>query len=247
MSRPVAPFTTRVLAATRAESLAYLRRGESVLITILVPVIVLLFISWKGDELMGETPDPDRVVPSVLALALIASAFVSLAITVGFDRKYGVLRRLGVTPLGHRGLMCAKILATLGLVLLQTVVVLGTARVALGWHFSGDPLALGLFVLVGTVAFGALGLLLAGAFSAELTLALANAIFVVLALFGGVIALESPAASTAGKIAAMLPSAALGEGLRAACTGAFDGQALGVLAAWGVGASILGARSFRWD
>lgn len=43
----------------------------------------------------------------------MSSAMVSLGIATGFERSYGVLRRLGTTPLGTRRLVFAKVTATL--------------------------------------------------------------------------------------------------------------------------------------
>lgn len=244
--RPVS-FPRRVRAATRAEVLAFVRRGESVLVTLMLPVIALVFISWKGEALIGEGAGAERLVPSVLALALIASAFVSTAISTGFDRKYGVLRRLGVTPLGTRGLVCAKMLAVFGLVCVQTVLVLVTAAIALGWRFDGSVPALVLFVVAGTAAFAALGVLLAGTVSAELTLALSNALFVLLTLFGGVLIPATALGGGWARTIEWLPSAALTSGLATAAGGDLAGGALGVLAVWAIVATFAAARTFRWE
>ena len=92
------------------------------------------------------------LVPGVLALAVMSSAMVSLGIGTGFDRRFGVLKRLGSTPLGRPGLLVAKTLYVLAIEVIQIAVLLAVA-VAIGWEPSGGlPLAV-VFLLVGTIAF----------------------------------------------------------------------------------------------
>ena len=88
----------RLLAQTRIELLLTLRRGESVLLTLGIPVLLLVFFSTV-DVLPTGTDDPvDFLFPGVLALAVMSTAMVSLAIATGFERQTGVLKRLGVHP-----------------------------------------------------------------------------------------------------------------------------------------------------
>jgi ABC-2 type transport system permease protein len=177
----------------------------------------------------------------------MSAAFTSQAIATGFDRRYAVLRYLGVTPLGRGGLIAAKILATLAVELIQ-VLVLGALAVGLGWRpdLGGLPYAV-LFLVLGTWAFVALAMLLAGTLRAEAVLALANLVWIVLLAAGGVVVPRSQFPETAANVAGLLPSAALADGLRAALIdGRLDGLALAVLAAWAAGCSVLAARWFRW-
>ena len=68
----------------------------------------------------------------------MSAAFTGLAIGTGFERKYGVLKRLGTTALPRSVLIAAKTLAILGLEIIQAVLVCGFGA-ALGWHPHGDP------------------------------------------------------------------------------------------------------------
>jgi ABC-2 type transport system permease protein len=242
-----APFGARVAAAARAEAIAFVRRGESLFVTMLVPIIVLVFVSWKGASLLGGAASPDRLVPAVLALALIASAFVSTAISTGYDRKYGVLRRLGVTPLGRRGLVSAKIIVVLAVVVVQTAAVLVTAALSLSWGFEGNVVAFAGFIVFGTAAFTALGLLMAGIFSAEMTLALSNAVFVMFTLFGGVLVPRTSLGEVAARATSVLPSSALADGLRAATDGTFAPGAFIVLVVWTLACVLAALKTFRWE
>ena len=98
-----------------------------------------------------------------------------------------MLRLFGTTPLGRSGLLWGKGLATLGVELLQWCVV-GGVGLLLGWQpdIGGLPYAV-LFLLLGTWAFVALALLLAGTLRAEGVLAVANLVWVLLLVVGGVV------------------------------------------------------------
>lgn len=234
------------LAQARMELLLTLRRGESLLVTVGIPLGILLFFGTV-DVLPVEGPTVDFLVPGVLALSVIAEGTVSLGIATAFERQGGVLRRLGTTPLGRSGLLTAKLAVVAIVVLLQTAVVVA-AGAALGWRPSGSPALAAGVLLLGVVAFTGLGFVLAGNLRAETTLAAANGLFLVLLLLGGVVVpvdgLPGPLASAAQ----VLPAEPLSSALRAALDGApVPGRALWGLGAWALGASVLAVRSFRWS
>ena len=106
-------------------------------------------------------------------------------------------------------------------------------------------------VLLGTLAFAGIGLLLAGLLRAETMLAVANVLFVLSLVLGGIVVpidhLPAPLAAIAGA----LPAAPLADALRVAL-GASPAPpdaagSLALLAIWGVGAVVLAARTFRWE
>jgi ABC-2 type transport system permease protein len=238
-----------VAAQARIELLLTLRRGESVLVTLGIPVLLLVFFSLV-DVLPTDVDDPvDFLAPGVLALAVMSTAMVSLGIATGFERQYGVLKRLGATPLGRPALLTAKTLAVLAVEAVQLLVLTAVA-LALGWDpsWGGWPAALAGLVL-GTVAFAGLGLLMAGTLRGEVTLAAANGLYLVLLLLGGmVVSLDRlPAALEA--VAEALPAGALAEVVRGALTAGADirARAWAVLAAWAVAAPLAAARLFRWE
>jgi ABC-2 type transport system permease protein len=242
-----APPARRVLAQARFEVGTLLRNGEQLLVSLVLPAIVLIGLHVASTPSLGPGRRIDVATPGVIALCIMSAAFTSQAIATGFDRRYAVLRYLGVTPLGRGGLIGAKVLATLAVELIQ-VLVLAALGVALGWRpgLGGLPYAL-LFVVLGTWAFVALAMLLAGTLRAEAVLALANLVWIILLAAGGVIVPRSQFPETAANLAGLLPSAALADGLRAALIdGRLDGVALGVLAAWGAVCSGLAVRWFRW-
>jgi ABC-2 type transport system permease protein len=238
-------------AQARTELLLTSRQGEQLLVSLGIPLLLLVFFS-----LVEVLPVPDGVddavdflVPGVLALAVMSTAMVSLGIGTGFERQYGVLKRLAVTPLGRPRLVAAKIAAVLAVEAAQVVLVLGTG-VALGWRPDGaDAIVVLPGLLLGTAAFAGIGLLMAGTMRGTLTLALANALYLLLLLLGGmIIPLESlPAALEA--VAQLLPAAALAEIMAGALTPdtPISTQAWVVLTLWAVAAPTAAAMLFRWE
>ena len=243
-----APARNRVLAQTRFESGTLLRNGEQLLVAIVLPAMALVGLALSHSPSLGPGRRIDLAVPGVLALAVISTAFTGQAISTAFDRRYGVLRLLGVSPLGRSGLLVAKALAVLMIELMQGIVI-GGLGLAFGWH----PQWLGLFAaalvaVVGTWTFVALALLLAGTLRAEGVLALANLIWVLLLGLGGVIVPRTEMPPGLSHVAALLPSGALGDGLRAALIeGRLAGIPLLVLVVWGAAATALASRTFRWS
>ncbi len=237
-------------AQARAEVWMTLRNGESLLLALGIPVLLLTFFATV-DVLPapdGTEHPVDFLAPGILALAVMSTGLVSLAIATGFQRGYGVLKRLGTTPLSRPGLLAAKIVAVLVVELVQVAVLVPVAA-GLGWRPSGAMASALAAVLLGTVAFSGLGLLMAGALKPELTLALANGLYLVLLLLGGMLV---PLASLPGvlrTLATVLPAAALSDALRASLGDglAVPGRAWVVLLAWAVAAPVAAAATFRWE
>ncbi|MGI8809053.1 MAG: ABC transporter permease [Acidimicrobiales bacterium] len=237
----------RVLAQTRVELALTLRRGESVLLSLGIPVGLLVFFSVVDVLPTGTDKPIDFLAPGVLALAVMSTSMVGLGIATGFERQYGVLKRLGSTPLGRPALLTAKTLAILAVEVLQVGVLVAVA-LALGWRPSGSAGAVALAMLLATVAFAGLGLLMAGRLRGEAVLAAANGLYLVLLLLGGMVipVAELPGALRA--VARALPAAALSDIVHAASTAAtVPGRAWMVLAAWALAAPLAAAATFRWE
>lgn len=243
-----APLGRQVLAQASMETRLLLRNGEQLLLALVIPVLVLLGAVLGADRvgLDLDRPAVDEFTPGVLALAVLSTSFTSLAISTGFERRYGVLKRLGATPLPRSGLLLGKATA-LGAVQLVQAAVLGGVAAALGWRPAAGWAGAALVAVCGTVAFAALGMLLAGLLRAEATLAAANLVYLLLLAGGGVV-LPSSSYGAASAAVSWLPSAALGDGMRAALVeGAFPGSELLVLIAWATLAAAATARTFRWE
>ena len=247
-----APVTRRVLAHARLELSMMLRNGEQLLLTIVVPLGLLLGLSLSTVVDLGvpnlRSARLDLVVPGMLALAVLSTAFTGLAIQTGFERRYGVLKRLGATPLSRNGLLSGKAVAVLAVEAGQCVVLGGTGFL-LGWRPNPAGLAIAFVLIVlGTAAFASLGLLLAGTLRAEATLAGANVVYLLLVAAGGIVIPLAQLPEAAQPWVELLPSAALAEGLRTALIhGGLAVSDVLVLTVWLAMGALSTARWFRWD
>jgi ABC-2 type transport system permease protein len=234
-------------AQTRAETVLQLRRGENMIVTLAIPLGILVFFA-KVDTISTDFAHPvDFLVPGVLSLAVMASAMVSLGIATGFERRYGVLKRLGSTPLSRTGLLVAKTATVLGLEVIQIVLVV-LVGIAIGWSPPGGLLPAVVLLLIGTVAFAGIGLLMAGTLRAEANLAAANGLFLVLLFLGGMAYPLDKLPAGLQDFAKLLPAAALSETVRAVLSSQpFPGGELVVLLVWAVVMPLLAARYFRWE
>ncbi|MDF8264040.1 ABC transporter permease [Luteipulveratus flavus] len=242
-----APPATRVRAQAAFETRTLLTNGEQLLVSVLLPALALVGLATASVPDLGSGRRIDLAVPGVLALAVVSTAFTGQAIATGFDRRYGLLRLLGVTPLGPRGLLAGKAVAVLSVIAVQTVL-LGGLGLALGWrpHWSGLPAALLLMVL-GAWAFVGIALLLAARLRSEGVLALANLIWVLLLLGGGLILPTDRLPAAVRGVVRLLPSGALGDGLRAALAGSGSvWLPLLVLLVWSLACSVVLSHVFRW-
>lgn len=246
MSAP-APAPVRVRAQTRFETTTLLRNGEQLLVAVVLPAMALVGIVLAPYPDLGPGSRVDVATAGVLGLAVVSTAFTGQAISTAFDRRYGVLRLFGVTPLGRTGLLFAKALAVLAVLAVQ-LVVLGALAAALGWRPEPAGIAPALVALVlGSASFVALALLLAGTVRAEAVLAIANLLWVVL-LGLGLLVPTSRLPGALGPVAELLPSGALGDALRTSLVdGGWPWRGYAVLAAWALLAGAAASRTFRWS
>jgi ABC-2 type transport system permease protein len=241
------PVVRAVLAQTGMELRLLVRSAESLLVTFGIPLGVLVFFSTVDVLPTGDEAGVDFLVPGVLAISVAATGLVAVAIQTAFERKYGVLKRLGGTPLPRSAFLAAKGLAVGALLLVQTALTLAIAAGPLGWRPDGGIAVAALVVLVGAVTHTAVGLLLAGTLRAEATLALSNALFLVLLVISGVTFDPGVLPDGLAAVGAVLPVGALGEALRAAFEGGSPWGPLALVAGWGVAAIAVAGRVFRWE
>ncbi len=235
-------------AQSRMELILTLRRGESILLTFAIPVLLLAFFSLVDVLPTGTTDPVDFLFPGVLALAIMSSALVSVAIATGFERQMGVLKRLGSTPLSRGQLLGAKTAAVVVIEALQ-IAVLVVEGTLLGFRFSAPSIGAALLAAVlATIAFAGLGLLMAGTLPALTTLAAANGLYLLLLLLGGMVIPLAKLPSGLRAVAQALPSGALAEVFHGALgQGSIPGHAWVVLVVWAVIAPVLASRFFRWE
>ncbi|TDV36048.1 ABC-2 type transport system permease protein [Actinophytocola oryzae] len=235
-----------LLVHARTEAMLTLRNSEQILLTLLIPVALLVGLTLFD---VFDLPEPriDSVVPRVFALAVMSSAFTGQAIALGFDRRYGVLKRLAATALPRWLLVAGRTIAGLVVVAVQ-LVVLGVVAAALGWSPTVAGLGWALLLAVlGTLSFGALGVLLGGALKAEVVLALANVVWFVLLLAGGIIVPPDSMPGVVGDVVALLPSGALTDGMQTALVeGGVPGwPVFAVLVGWGAVVTLIASRTTK--
>ena len=238
-----------LLAQLKSELRVIARNGEQLLVIIGIPTILLVFFSQVDVLPRGDQNAVDFLLPGILALAVMSTAMVSLGIATGFERSYGVLKRLGATPLGTRRLVLAKSLAVVLVEVVQLLVLIGVGLI-LGWR--GDLSAVAPVVgavLLGTLAFAGIGLTLAGTLRGEVNLAAQNGLYLVLLLVGGIMFPLDSLPTWLQVPAQLLPSSALADVMRGALTETSlnSGASWIVLAVWALVAPATAAKLFRWQ
>ncbi|MBF6209604.1 ABC transporter permease [Nocardia puris] len=241
-----AGFPAMLAAQTRLELILLLRNGEQLLLTMFIPITLLVGLTLLPFGDLG-TERVATIVPAVMMVAVMSTAFTGQAIAVGFDRRYGALKRLGATPLPRWGIIAGKSAAVLIVVVLQAVL-LGAIGVALGWRPGLGGLALGALVIaLGTATFAAMGLLLGGTLKAEIVLALANVLWFVMLGIASVVFASDDLPAAVEIAARLVPSGALAVTLEEALHGVVDWFGIAVLAIWGAVTGLLAARWFRFE
>ncbi|MFF8312389.1 ABC transporter permease [Streptomyces lydicus] len=243
-----APLSRMIRVQAALETRMLLRNGEQLLLTVVIPTLLLVLFSTVDIVDTGAGSAVDFLAPGILALAVMSTAFTGQAIATGFERRYGVLKRLAASPLPRWGLMTAKTCSVLVTEVLQ-IVLLTVIAFGLGWSPRGNPLAVLLLLLLGTAAFSGLGLLMAGTLKAEATLAAANLVFLLLLVGGGVIVPLAKFPEAARQVLEFLPVSALSDGLRAVLQhgASMPWADLGILAVWAVLGLGAAAKFFRWE
>jgi ABC-2 type transport system permease protein len=245
-----ASFGKQLLSQTSIELSMTLRQGERVLVTLLIPILLLIFFSaLKIIPVSPQESAVDFLLPGVLALAIMAAGMVSLGIATAYERRYGVLKRLGSSPLPRGGLILAKVISVLVLELIQIIILVAVAMIFYGWRPAGSlPLAV-LGVALGTVTFAALGLAMAGALRAEATLAGANALYLIFVLIGGGILPLDHLPGPLAALSQLLPPAALTQILQNTLIAGqpFPGGAFLTLLIWAVIILIVAITTFKWE
>ena len=235
-------------AQAMMETRLLLLNGEQLLLTIVIPTLVLVLFSSVRVVDTGAGRRVDYVLPGVLAIAVMSTAFTGQAIATGFERRYGVLKRLAMTPLPRWGFIAAKT-ASVVLVEVVQVVLLVVIGFLLGWTPRGSVLDMLVLLALGTAAFSGLGLLMAGTLRAEATLAGANLVFLLLLVGGGVVVPLDKFPAPAAAVLGLLPAGALASGLRDVIQhgSALPAGAAAVLLGWSVVGIAAAGATFKWE
>lgn len=245
MSRP-APWPAAVMAQAAVEARLTTRRGENLLAMVGVPIAVLLFF---GAFVLARGAVAE-LLPAALALAIVASGLVNLGIATAYERGYGVLKRLGGSPLGRSGVVAAKLGVVLAISLAQVGGLVAIAALALGWRPGPEAslLAVSVTTIVGAAASAGLGLTIAATLRPEAALVVANVVFLVALGFGGALMPIGDLPAPLAVVVRVLPMGALSEAFASALgSGGALTAPLAIVGAWAIGSLFVAARTFRWD
>ncbi len=232
----------------RQELTVMARNGEQLLLLVVIPVMLLVFFSQTDFLPNGNENKINFLMPGILSLAVMSTAMVSLGIATGFERSYGVLKRLGTTPLGTRRLVLAKVAAICVIEVAQLLLLIIVGQL-LGWNPSRINLAqILVLLLIGTSCFVGIGLTLAGRLRAEFNLAAQNGLYLVLLLLGGIFISNDELPKMLGDVARFLPSSLLSSLLRSS----FNSNELVItdaiaLCSWALSVCALAVISFKWS
>ena len=238
-----------VLAQTRTELRLSLRNGEQLLVNLMIPLGLLgLLLEGQGARTTTPASRSSTSLPPYSRSQSCRPSLVSLGIGTGFERYYGVLKRLGATPLGRPRWVLAKFASVLTIELFQWAILIPVALL-LGWSPGSGWLAAAAAAALGTAAFGGLALLLAGTLPGMVNLAACNGLYLVLLVTGGMVIPLSKMHDVMQSVAKLLPARITRRHHDRIVQGRVqtNGASWAVLAAWAVAAPIAAARTFRWD
>ena len=231
----------------RQELTVMIRNGEQLLLLVVIPVMLLVFFSQTDFLSASGENKIDFLLPGILSLAVISTAMVSLGIATGFERSYGVLRRLGTTPLGTHRLVAAK-MSAICIIEIAQLVMLIVVGLLLGWNPNRiNLLQILLFLILGTACFAGIGLTLAGQLRAEVNLAAQNGLYLVFLLLGGIFVESDELPATISQISAFSPSSLLSGLLRDSFNNTVVLADAIALSAWTIAACALAVTSFKWS
>src|SRR5579872_3954511 len=167
----------------------WLRRRESVIFSLLLPVLFLAFFgALYGSQKVKGTGISyiSYLVPGYAVYAIMAASLGTVAVNLADERTSKILKRLGGTPLPRAGLLLAKVVA--GSLLIAAVIAVLLLVGTLGYkaQVRGSVLA-GLLVLaLGIVSFAAMGIVLGGVVKPDAAVALSSLVYLTLSFLGGV-------------------------------------------------------------
>ena len=232
----------RVLGYARYEFGLLARNGEQLLLTIVIPVALLFGLATFGERIGVARP---QVTASVIAVAVIASAFTSLAIATSFERRSASLQLFATTPLTAIDVLAGKALTIAATETLQLVIILVIAAFLGLGPFAVLPMLI--VLILGTLCFASLGFFIAGTLRAEAVLAVANGLFLFFLVACGLTVPLTAFPPLWSAVMQYTPATALLTALNGAIGGAFLIMPMCVIVAWGILAAVLARFTFRWD
>jgi ABC-2 type transport system permease protein len=235
------------------EQRLFWRSRELAFFTFGLPILFFVLLgSVYGDDEIDGIPGSAYLLAGMLGYGVAATAFAGLAITTVIRREDGILKRLRGTPLPAWAYVCAVITSTVFVFALEAVALVMLGQVLYDIPFPDRWLSLLLTLLLGGLAFAAMGLGLTGAIhSAEGSSAVVNAIYLPMAFISGSFFSASSFPPFVEAIADVLPLTYFIELTRNVLLyneEIWDNwRAVAVVAAWGVAGGLAALRWFHWE
>lgn len=241
----------------------FMRGRESVVFTILFPVILLfIFGSVFEDTIAPDVTFSQYFVAGMIASGLINSGFQQLAITIPMERELGALKRLRGRPISVTSYFIGKAYLVTFLMVLQTALLLGAGAAFFGLNLPSDPskwLTFAWLILLGSACSTVLGI----AFSVvpksgRGASAVVSPIVIILQFFSGVFFVFSQLPGWMQQFAALFPLKWLTQGMRSvflpesfATQEVAQSWELGrtgvILILWLVAGLIISIKTFNWS
>jgi len=241
----------------------FLRQRESVVFTLLFPVILLfIFGSVFQDTIAPGVTFSQYFVAGMIASGLVNTGFQQLAITIPMERDSGTLKRLRGTPMSVSSYFIGKALLVTILMILQTALLLFFGSVmfdlnlpteaSLWWNFTW-------LVILGSACSTVLGI----AFSVvpksgRGASAVVSPIVIILQFFSGVFFVFTSLPIWMQQFAAIFPLKWLTQGMRSVflpedfatqeVAGSWEiGKSALVLILWLIVGLVISIRTFKWS
>jgi ABC-2 type transport system permease protein len=240
---------------------AFARNRQYQFFTLALPVLFLvIFASVFGGHgntvnvAGGRLDTSVSYVPGIMALGIIAAAFVNLVISVTAQRETGILKRRRATPVPASAIIAGQaataVLTALGI----SAVLLAIGWAAFGAHIPARTApALALTVVVGAVSFCCLGYALASVIrDQDAAQPVTQAVMLPLYFISGVFVAASTVPHWLTNLAGLFPVRHLAAALLTAYNPHTHGTGLAaadllVVAAWGVAGLFVALRRFSWN
>jgi ABC-2 type transport system permease protein len=193
----------------------------------------------------------DFVVPGLLGMNLMGSGIWGLGFAIVDARRKRLLKRLVATPMSRAQYLASFVLSRMTLLVIELVLLLGFAVAAFGVPIRGSLLLLVLVCVLSSLAFTAIGLLIASrAKTVEAVSGLMNLVMLPMWIFSGVFFSASRFPDAIQPLIQLLPLTAVVDALRATMLqGAGPGRLLpelAVISGWLIVSFPLSLRLFRW-
>jgi ABC-2 type transport system permease protein len=211
-----------------------------------------LFLIMIASVFGADRKELNILIPGIAGMSVLGTTFTALTYSFVFNREQGILKRIRGTPMPpiayFGGVIASSVLNAI--VQVALIVVIGHVFYSVSW--PQDYLELVVFVVLGVVAFGSLGIAFAHVIpNFDAAAAYVNAVFLPAIFISGVFYSTKSLPIVFKVIAVALPLKHVIDGLHGAIVSGtgLGGHltALAVVAGWGALGLFLTVRYFRWD